>query len=382
LAEQITAIGVVGAGIMGRGIAHLMARSGKQTILHDAVPGMAAKARATILAEIEQRIARGKTNQAELDTCTSNIIIANDLADLAPAELVVEAIIETIEAKTGLFRALETACSNTCLLATNTSSLSITEIAEALQTPQRFAGLHFFNPATVMRLVEVVAGPSTDTATMARLVGLAHDLGKTPVEVRDSPGFLVNRCARPFYGEALKLLEEGVADAETIDACLKSAGGFPLGPFELIDLVGVDINLHATRAVWNAFGKTPRFKSSTLLEEMVADGKLGRKSGSGFFSYPREAAAQVSEKPCDPDIFLRVAAMLANEAAFAFEEGLASAAAINTALKLGLNFKHGPQDLAKMMGVPVIIDTLKRCARTDPSGRYDICASLAKFADQ
>jgi 3-hydroxyacyl-CoA dehydrogenase len=212
---------------------------------------------------------------------------------------------------------------------------------------------------------------------MRRLVTLVEGLGKTAVEVRDSPGFLVNRCARPFYGEALKLLEQGVADAATIDACLKSSGGFPLGPFELIDLVGADINLHATRAVWNAFEQSPRFKPSPILEDMVAKGTLGRKTGSGFFTYPRETIA--AEAPCDPDIFLRVASMLANEAAFAFQEKLASAEAINTALKLGLNFRHGPRDLAHMIGVPAIVDTLQRCTEADTSGRYAISPSLAEF---
>jgi len=382
VAKPINTIAVVGAGVMGRGIAHLMARGGKQTILYDAAAGMAAKAKATILAEIEQRIARGRATDAELSTCSGNIVVADEFADLAPADLVIEAIIETLEAKTALFRSLETVCSDSCLLVTNTSSLSVTEIAETLDKPQRFAGLHFFNPATVMKLVEVVAGPSTDPVAMECLVNFCHDVGKTPVEVRDSPGFLVNRCARPFYGEALKMLEEGVADAASIDACLKLAGGFPLGPFELIDLVGVDINLNATRVVWNAFRQTTRFKPSPLLEELVAQGRLGRKTGAGFFTYPRETAAPFMEELCNPDIFLRVASMLANEAAFAFQEGLASSDAINTALKLGLNFKHGPRDLAQSIGVPSIVDTLERCAKNTPSGRYIICTALAEFAGQ
>ena len=380
MAEPMNTIAIVGAGVMGRGIAHLLARGGKRTILYDAAAGMAAKAKAAILADVEQRIACGKATDADLAACTGNIIVAGELADLAPADLVIEAIIETPEAKTGLFRSLETVCRDSCILATNTSSLSVTDIAKVLQKPQRFAGLHFFNPALVMKLVEVVAGPSTDPAITRHLVELVQGLGKTPVEVRDSPGFLVNRCARPFYGEALKLLEEGVADAATIDACLKSAGGFPLGPFELIDLVGVDINLHATRSVWNAFGQSPRFKPSPLLEDMVRRGRLGRKTGAGFFAYPREANAPAGHEPCDPDIFLRVASMLANEAAFAFQEGLASSDAINTALKLGLNFKYGPRDLAKMIGVAAIIGTLNRCAQDDFSGRYGICTALAEFA--
>jgi 3-hydroxybutyryl-CoA dehydrogenase len=379
--ETISVIGVVGAGVMGRGIAQLLARGGKRTIFYDAVPGTAATAKRTILAGIEERIARGKAGDDELALADRNIVIADDLAGLAPCELVIEAIIETIEAKAGLFRALEAVCDDSCILATNTSSLSVTVMAEVLNKPRRCAGLHFFNPATVMKLVEVVAAPQTDPAIMRRLAALVAGLGKTAVEVRDSPGFLVNRCARPFYGEALKLQEQGVADAATIDACLKSFGGFPLGPFELIDLVGVDINLHATRAVWSAFGQSPRFTPSPILEDMVANGTLGRKTGSGFFTYPHETTSALAEISCDPDIFLRVASMLVNEAAFAFQEELASADAINTALKLGLNFKHGPRDLAQMTGVPKIIETLQRCAQTDPSGRYEICASLAQFAE-
>ncbi len=380
MAEPIRIIGVVGAGVMGRGIAHLMARGGRQTFLFDMMPGMAAKAKATILAELEQRVARGKAEITELKTCGENIVVVGDLAEFAQCELVIEAIIETRDAKTDLFRNLETICSATCILATNTSSLSVTEIADALQYRERFAGLHFFNPATVMKLVEVVSGSATADATRARLDTLATDLGKTPVEVRDSPGFLVNRCARPFYGEALRMLEEGVAAAATIDACLKSMGGFPLGPFELIDLVGVDINLNATRSIWRAFGRPPRFKPSAILEQLVAEGRLGRKSGTGFFVYPRGPVEQIAINDCNPEIFQRVGAMLVNEAAFAFEEKLASAEAINTAVKLGLNFKQGPRDLARSIGIPTIIDTLKRCALTDTSGRYVISGSLADFA--
>ncbi|QND50450.1 3-hydroxyacyl-CoA dehydrogenase (plasmid) [Phyllobacterium sp. 628] len=463
--NPINTIGVAGAGTMGRGIAQLMARSGLRTILYDAQDGMAAKAKAAILAEIDQRIARGKPASAEREACARNIAVATALDDFAPADLVIEAIIETRDAKAGLFQALEAICSGTCLLATNTSSLSVDDIAGSIQHPERFAGLHFFNPAPVMKLVEVVTGFRTGNSVIKRLAELVRTLGKTPVEVSDSPGFLVNRCARPFYGEALQILEDGVADAAIIDACLKSSGGFPLGPFELIDLVGVDINLAATASVWNGFHQSPRFKPSPLLQDMKNKGKLGRKTGSGFFTYPRQDNVLASESrvltaddlkqqlTLSPDIavhisdgrsakeisadgvhptivldrqvgswtkspslafsahdvrerdlqsmilqakelgidlhkvadtpgliFLRVAAMLVNEAAFAFEQRLATAGDIDTALKLGLNFRHGPHEMLRALGLQPVVNTLDRCAKLHAAGRYAICPSINAFA--
>ncbi|MBZ3695271.1 3-hydroxyacyl-CoA dehydrogenase NAD-binding domain-containing protein [Phyllobacterium calauticae] len=466
MGEPVNIVGVAGAGTMGRGIAHLLARSGIKTILYDTQDGMAAKAKAAILADIGQRIARGKSTEGERDACAGNIVIAATLQDMAPAHLVIEAIIETLDAKADLFQALEKVCATDCLFATNTSSLSVEAIARTIRHPQRFAGLHFFNPAPLMKLVEVVAGPQTEAGMAERLSGLVKILGKQPVEVRDSPGFLVNRCARPFYGEALQLLEDLVTDAATIDMCLTSSGGFPLGPFELIDLVGVDINLAATASVWQGFDRSPRFKPSPLLEDMKAKGMLGRKTGSGFFTYPRQdnvlpgdssistvdelkrqletrtgvavhlsdgrtarelsmhsrqpvivldrqigqwrgpvslAFAQHDLRDADIQsialqakslgvelhevtdtsglIFLRVAAMLVNEAAFAFGQGLATTAGIDTALKLGLNFRHGPHEMLEALGIAAITNTLERCGQIHPSGRYDACPALADFAE-
>lgn len=466
MGKPVNIVGVAGAGTMGRGIAHLLARSGIKTILYDTQDGMAAKAKALILADIGQRIARGKSTEAERDACAGNIVIAATLQDMAAAHLVIEAIIETLDAKASLFQALEAVCTGDCLLATNTSSLSVEAIARTIRHPQRFAGLHFFNPAPLMKLVEVVAGPQTEAGVTERLSSLVKTLGKQAVEVRDSPGFLVNRCARPFYGEALQLLEDSVTDAATIDMCLTSSGGFPLGPFELIDLVGVDINLAATTSVWKGFDQSPRFKPSPLLEDMKAEGRLGRKTGSGFFTYPRQdnvlagdnhistadalkrqletrtgvavhlsdgrtarelstdsrqpvivldrqighwrgpvslAFAQHDLRDADIQsialqakslgvelhevtdtsglIFLRVAAMLVNEAAFAFEQELATTAGIDTALKLGLNFRHGPHEMLETLGMAAIMNTLERCGDIHPTGRYDACPALADFAE-
>ncbi|MBA8879869.1 3-hydroxyacyl-CoA dehydrogenase NAD-binding domain-containing protein [Phyllobacterium myrsinacearum] len=465
--NPVNIAGVAGAGTMGRGIAHLLARSGIKTILYDTQEGVAAKAKALILADIDQRIARGKSTEGERDACARNIRIAGTLQDMAPAHLVIEAIVETLDAKATLFQALELICPENCLLATNTSSLSVEAIARTIQHPQRFAGLHFFNPAPLMKLVEVVAGPQTEASVTERLSVLVKTLGKQAIEVRDSPGFLVNRCARPFYGEALQMLEDSVTDAATIDMCLKSSGGFPLGPFELIDLVGVDINLAATTSVWEGFDKLPRFKPSPLLETMKTEGRLGRKTGSGFFTYPRQDNELAGDSPIstvkalkrqletrtgvavhlsdgrtarelsmdsrqpvivldrqtgnwrgpvslafaqhdlrNADIqsialqakslgvelhevtdtpglvFLRVAAMLINEAAFAFGQGLATADGIDTALKLGLNFRHGPHEMLQALGIAAITSTLERCSTIHPSGRYDPCPALTSFAEE
>ncbi|MFC3282883.1 3-hydroxyacyl-CoA dehydrogenase NAD-binding domain-containing protein [Litchfieldella rifensis] len=281
----IANIAVIGAGTMGQGIAQLCAQQGYTTWLYDVQDGAAERARQRIAQALDRRVAKGRMTTGDADAALSRVSVADSLAELSEADLVVEAIVEDLAVKRALFAELETLCRADALLCTNTSSLSVGEIAAELHTPQRFAGLHFFNPPTAMKLVEVVSADATAQTTQRALHDFARSLGKTPVAVSDSPGFIVNRCARPFYSEALWLLEHGAAAAATIDACLKSGGGFPLGPFELIDLVGLDINLRATETVWQAFDHHPRFRPSPLVADKVAAGQLGRKSGVGFYRY-------------------------------------------------------------------------------------------------
>ncbi|WP_189469074.1 3-hydroxyacyl-CoA dehydrogenase NAD-binding domain-containing protein [Litchfieldella qijiaojingensis] len=281
----IANIAIIGAGTMGQGITQLCAQYGYTTWLYDVQDGAAEKTRQRIVQALDKRVTKGRMTPEDADAALARVSVANSLVELAEADLVVEAIVENIAIKRTLFAELEGLCRADVLLCTNTSSLSVGEIAAELHTPQRFAGLHFFNPPTAMKLVEVVSTDATTKTTLQTLHDFARSLGKTPVAVSDSPGFIVNRCARPFYGEALWLLEHGAASVATIDACLKSGGGFPLGPFELIDLVGLDINLRATETVWRAFDRHPRFRPSPLVADKVAADELGRKGGVGFYRY-------------------------------------------------------------------------------------------------
>jgi 3-hydroxybutyryl-CoA dehydrogenase len=282
-------IAVIGAGTMGAGIAQVAAHAGHPVLLYDAARGAVEQGIARTAKGLEKQVMRGKMSEHDRDALLARIRPAGDLEDFKPAALVIEAIVEDLEVKRELFKRLEEICGETSILATNTSSLSITAIGAALKRPQRLLGMHFFNPAPVMKLVEVVSGAATDESVAENVYATAAAWGKNPVHARSSPGFIVNRVARPFYAEALRALETGAADAATIDAVLKEAGGFRMGPFELMDLIGNDVNLAVTRSVYDAYFQDPRFKPSLLQQELVTAGHLGRKSGRGFYDYSQDA---------------------------------------------------------------------------------------------
>jgi len=287
-----TVVGVVGAGTMGVGIAEVAAAAGHPVRLHDNRPGAAADACAALAARLDKRVARGKVAQADRDALLARITPTDALVDLAPAGLVVEAIVENLGIKQGLFAEMETLVEPGAILASNTSSLSITAIAAGLSRPQQMVGMHFFNPVPVMALVEVVHGLATDDRITETVIATARAWGKRPVRVASTPGFIVNRVARPYYAEALRLLQEGVADAATLDAIYRDAGGFRMGPFELMDLIGHDINFAVTQTVFDAFFQDPRYRPSLLQQELVVAGRLGRKSGRGFYNYAPDAEQQ------------------------------------------------------------------------------------------
>lgn len=278
-------VAVIGSGTMGTGIAQVAAQAGHPVLLYDMREGAAAAAIRTIAGDLARRVAKGRLAQSEADTLLGRLTAVAALAALAPAGLVIEAIVEDLAVKHQLFRALEAVVGPEAILATNTSSLSVTAIAAALAAPGRCAGLHFFNPAPVMPLVEVVSGLATAPAVAAGLLATAAAWGKSPVAVRSTPGFIVNRVARPFYAEALRLVQEGAGTPATIDALAREAGGFRMGPFELMDLIGHDVNYAVTCAVHQAFFGDPRFAPSGIQRELVDAGRLGRKSGRGFFDY-------------------------------------------------------------------------------------------------
>ncbi|PTB99816.1 3-hydroxyacyl-CoA dehydrogenase PaaC [Marinobacter sp. Z-F4-2] len=284
-------IGVVGAGTMGAGIAQVAASAGHRVLLFDAAEGAAKKGINNIQSGLEGLVAREKITQDRLTEIVGRISAVSDLKALAPANIVVEAIVEDLEVKQKLFRDLEEICGPGVVLATNTSSISVTAIGAALRRPERLVGMHFFNPAPILKLVEVVSGIATDTEIANQISELAKCWGKHPVHARSTPGFIVNRVARPFYAEALRVLEEGAADVATIDAVMRDCGGFRMGPFELMDLIGLDVNYAVTTSVFDAYYQDPRFLPSIVQKEYVDGGLLGRKSGQGFYDY-REGAVK------------------------------------------------------------------------------------------
>jgi len=285
--DRSAPVAVVGAGTMGAGIAQVAAVAGHPVTVYDVVEGAAGRAVAAVRDRVARLVARGRL---DLEPSSLQLTVAADLGELARARCVIEAVAEDLAVKQALFADLEKVVAPDCVLATNTSSLSPTAIAAGLGHPGRLVGLHFFNPAPVMRLVEVVSGLATDPAVAAAVTGLAEDWGKQVVQASATPGFIVNRVARPFYAEALRLAEEQAASPATIDAVLTGAGGFRMGPFALMDLVGQDVNEAVTRSVWTAFGYDPRFAPSLLQRSMVEAGWLGRKTGRGWFRYGDGAA--------------------------------------------------------------------------------------------
>ncbi|MFG2293278.1 3-hydroxyacyl-CoA dehydrogenase [Streptomyces sp. NPDC048603] len=289
--ERSRTVAVVGAGTMGQGIAQVALAAGHRVLIQDVDETRARAGRDAVLERVERLVAKGRLDRAEADGMAGRIESTHVLADLADAALVIEAIVEDPAVKRDLFTSLEKVVAPEALLATNTSSLSVTELAGALEHPGRFVGLHFFNPAPLLPLVEVVSGFATDPAAAEQAYATMAAWGKTPVRCADTPGFIVNRIARPFYAEALAVYEERGADPATIDAVLRESGGFRMGPFELTDLIGQDVNEAVTRSVWESFFRSPKFLPSLAQRRLVQSGRLGRKSGQGWYPYGPEAEA-------------------------------------------------------------------------------------------
>ena len=282
----MTRVGVVGAGTMGTGIAYAAALASIDVLLYDVTPDAVARGLLRLNAELGQSVAKGKLTPEHSEKIRSRIVTTTNLADLAPCSAVIEAIVEDLAAKQELFQKLSGICSEGTILATNTSSLSVTAIAAGVPQPERVVGMHFFNPAHIMKLVEIVQGHQTSSACLATARELAEIMGKKPVMAKDTPGFIVNRVARPFYGEALRLLGEGVTSAEEIDRIVRLEGNFKMGPFELMDLIGIDINFKVTQSMYEQSFGEPRYRPHIIQQQMVHAGLLGRKTKRGFYTYP------------------------------------------------------------------------------------------------
>ena len=356
----MTTIGVIGLGTMGLGIAQVFAAAGYTVLATDSHEPARANATDRMAAALAPRVEAGKLTPTDRDAILLRLQIVDGPEAMGPADLAVEAVIEQLPAKQTLFAALERVMRPEAILATNTSSLSVATMAAGLAHPDRLIGLHFFNPAPAMKLVELIAHPGTAAQAMDAAQALLKPTGKTVVTCPDRPGFIVNRCARPFYGEALALMEEGRIPGE-IDAAMVQAG-YRLGPFSLIDLIGADINLAATEGLNRAMGGHPRYHVFDALRQQVASGNLGRKTGRGFVHpdplppAPADAAA----------IVLRIEATLVNEAAWLLAEGGTTRDGIDTAMKLGLNLPRGPFDCLQAHGPGTIAAELARQERAAP----------------
>ncbi len=375
-------IGVIGAGTMGAGIAQVAAQAGHPVVLFDTRSGAVEAAIKELAATMDKLVAKGKFTQAAAHELLSAITPASKLEDLSACGLVVEAIIEDLSIKKKLFADLEALVALDAILATNTSSLSVTAIAAACAKPERVIGLHFFNPAPVLPLVEVVPGMTTDSELPARCVALMRAWGKTPVICKDTPGFIVNRVARPFYGESIRIHEEGIADMASIDHALKSVGGFRMGPFELMDLIGNDINFAVTRSVWEAFFYDPRYKPSLTQQRQVESGRLGRKSGRGYYDYGDPAVKPTIE--VSPDVAFsiteRVLAMLINEAADALFLQVATKEDLDVAMTKGVNYPKGLLAWADEKGAAHWLRQLEALQEEQGDDRYRPSPLLRRMA--
>jgi 3-hydroxybutyryl-CoA dehydrogenase len=283
--RSITTIGVIGSGVMGSGIAQVAAEAGYDVRLFDINEKLLENAIGAITRFVNRSAEKGKYTQDEADQTVARIKTTMTLDEFEPCDIVIEAAPEKIELKRSLFRDLEGIVSHHAILATNTSTLSVTEIAAACDHRDRVVGMHFFNPAPLMPLVEVIAGTATSDAVVDATVNLAAAMGKKPVRAKDVPGFIVNRIARPFYLEALRILGDGVTDPATIDRLVREGGGFKMGPFELMDLIGIDVNYAASKSVYEQYFSEARFRPSLLQQRMAESGRLGRKTGKGWYDY-------------------------------------------------------------------------------------------------
>ncbi|MCC6317611.1 MAG: 3-hydroxybutyryl-CoA dehydrogenase [Gemmatimonadaceae bacterium] len=376
-------IGVVGAGAMGAGIAQVALAHGHPVVLADAHAPTLTKAQETIERALSREMERGRLTADAMALAIERLRIADadtGFDDLATCSLVFEAIVERLEAKREVFRALESVVGRDCILATNTSSLSIASIGAACDAPHRVIGIHFFNPAPVMPLVEIVPGVRTTEGVTDDARALIDGWGKVTVRAADTPGFIVNRIARPYYGEALRVLEEGEADVATIDWAMRERGGFRMGPFELMDFIGHDVNYLVTESVWTAMYYDPRYRPSLTQKRLLEAGLLGRKAGRGFYDYGEGATRPdpVQDAALADRLVRRIVALLVNEAADAVNLRIASARDVEVAMTRGVNYPRGLLAWGNAIGVGAILEELERLQSDSGDDRYRPSALLRR----
>jgi 3-hydroxybutyryl-CoA dehydrogenase len=384
----IERIGILGAGTMGAGIAQVVTEAGLVAVVHDPIEGAYERARERTAGFLARKVEKGQLSQADAAAALTRFNQAASLEELANVDLLVEAIPEDLELKREAFQRLDAEAAPDTILASNTSSLSIAAIASVTRHPERVVGMHFFNPVPLMALVEVIPGPLTAPAVAEATVAAAHRLGKTPVLAADTPGFIVNRVARPFYLEAMRILGDGAAGVEEIDGAMRDAG-FRMGPFELVDTIGSDVNLAVSEATYEAFGRDPRYRPHPVQQMVVDAGRLGRKAGTGFYDYGADGARgrpwadlpPTSSPHLSSDrISARILAALVNEAASAVADGVASPEAIDTAMRLGANYPSGPLEWGERIGLAEVVATLDELHSAFPDGRYRVVPLLRDLA--
>ncbi|WP_431158995.1 3-hydroxyacyl-CoA dehydrogenase NAD-binding domain-containing protein [Winogradskyella poriferorum] len=374
-------VGIIGSGTMGSGIAQVAATAGCNVKLYDTNIDALHKAESALERILSRLIEKGRIDSDEKNRIQSNISYVNSLDELGDSNLTIEAIVERLDVKKKVFEHLESYVSEDCIIASNTSSLSIASIASALKKPERCVGIHFFNPAPLMKLVEVIPAVQTSDEVLEKSIETISNWGKTVAVAKDTPGFIVNRVARPFYGEALRIYEEGIADFATIDYSLKTVGGFRMGPFELMDFIGNDINYTVTETVFQSFYYDPRYKPAFTQKRFAEAGYLGRKSGRGYYDYSEGATKPLPNKDekLTNTIFNRVLVMLINEAADALFLNIGTVEAIDNAMTKGVNYPKGLLAWADEKGIDWCVEALDNLYNEYHEDRYRCSPLLRKM---
>jgi len=375
-------IGILGAGAMGSGIAQVAASRGHQVVVCDNLTPALKKSGKNMQAALATLVEKGKMTNEESDVLMGKIQYTDHMSDFRDCSVVIEAIVEDIELKRIAFKGVEAMVSDDTIIGSNTSSLSVSAMGAQLKHPERILGIHFFNPAPLMRLVEIIPALQTDTPVIERARKLIDSWGKTTVLAKDTPGFIVNRVARPYYGEALRILEEGIADAATIDWAMRELGGFRMGPFELMDFIGNDINYTVTETVFRSFYFDPRYKPSFTQKLLVNANYLGRKTGRGFYDYRAGAVLPepVRDEQVGRQIVTRIVAMLINEASDALYLSVANRDDIDLAMTQGVNYPKGLLAWADEIGISTIVEQLDWLHAEYCDDRYRCCRLLRIMA--